>query len=285
MNARDPLENKPRHQKEWAETANLPRNKRTLKRPMYFGCNSYVDYEIGRVLDAVEKHTSAALVIFTSDHGTPLLSHGLGSKGPAMYDETTRIPFIVRWKGHAPENSVCEHPVSHINIVPTLLDAAGIGIPPFLEGQSIMSTLHNPDETSNDFVFMEFMRYEVDHDSWGGFQPIRCAFDGRHKLVVNLHYTDELYDLESDPQEMNNLISSPEYSAARDFLHDRMLEWMDKTRDPFRGPIWERRPWKKKRIMGWRGSGQTRPRPDDGYEPRVLLYTTGLPVEKWEYGR
>jgi len=284
-NVQDPLTDKPQHQREWAEAVHLPRHKKPLKRPVYFGCNSYVDYEIGRVLDAVGTYASEALVIFTSDHGTPLLSHGLSSKGPAMYDETTRIPFIVRWKGHIPEDSVCRHPVSHINIVPTLLDAAGLETPPFLEGPSITPTLHNPQEKPNDFVFMEFMRYEVDHDAWGGLQPIRCVFDGRHKLVINLHYTDELYDLADDPQEMNNLIDSTEYSATRDALHDKILEWMDKTRDPFRGPIWERRPWKKKLLMDWRGSGKTRPRPDDGYEPRVLLYITGLPAEKWEYDR
>jgi len=112
---------------------------------------------------------------------------------------------------------------------------------------------------------------------------IRCVFDGRYKLVINLHYTDELYDLEEDPQEMRNLINSPKHAEIRDRLHDKLLEFMDKTRDVFRGPIWERRPWRKERRMGWNGSGKTRPRPDDGYEPRVLLYETGLPVEKWEY--
>ena len=284
-NVRDPLTNKPQHQREWAESANLPRDKGTLKDPMYFGCNSYVDYEIRRALDAVDTYASDALIVFTSDHGTPLLSHGLSSKGPAMYDETTRIPLIVRWKGHIPENRVCTHPVSHINIVPTLLDVAGLEIPPFIEGHSIRPTFLNPEKQPNRFVFMEFSRYEVNHDGWGGFQPIRCVFDGRHKLVINLHYTDELYDLLNDPQEMNNLIDSSEYSEVRNFLHNKILEWMDKTRDPFRGPVWERRPWKKHRLMGWGGSGKTRPRPDDGYEPRVLLYSTGLPVEKWEYDR
>jgi len=284
-NVRDPLTNKPQHQREWSEFANLPREKRTLRSPMYFGCNSYVDYEIGRVLDAANMHAPDALVIFTSDHGTPLHSHGLSSKGPAMYDETTRIPFIARWKGHVREDKVCAYPVSHINIVPTLLDVAGLEIPPFLEGQSILPTFLDPEEKPNDFVFMEFSRYEVNHDEWGGFQPIRCIFEGTYKLVINLHYTDELYDLKRDPQEMTNLIDSSEYSETRDVLHDRTLEWMNKTRDPFRGPIWERRPWREKRLMGWNGSGKTRPRPDDRYEPRVLLYGTGLPVEKWEYDR
>ena len=130
-------------------------------------------------------------------------------------------------------------------------------------------------------MFVEFNRYEVDHDGWGGFQPIRCAIDGRYKLVINLHYTDELYDLETDPQELTNLIADESVSDIRDALLDRILTWMNKTRDPFRGPIWERRAWNTKRRMRWGGS--TRPRPDDGYEPRVLLYETGFPVERWEY--
>ncbi|RJS67631.1 DUF4976 domain-containing protein [Candidatus Bathyarchaeota archaeon] len=282
-NVRDPLVDKPEHQREWAEYAGLPRDAKTLKNPMYFGCNSFVDYEIGRVLEAVEEYAPESLVIFTSDHGTPLLSHGLSSKGPAMYDETTRIPFIVKWEGHVPEGEVCKYPVSHINIVPTILEVAGLEVPPFIEGRSILRTLLNPEVKPNDYIFMEFTRYEVNHDGWGGFQPIRCVFDGRYKLVINLHYTDELYDLEEDPQEMRNLINSPKHAEIRDRLHDKLLEFMDKTRDVFRGPIWERRPWRKERRMGWNGSGKTRPRPDDGYEPRVLLYETGLPVEKWEY--
>ncbi|MFC1582335.1 sulfatase-like hydrolase/transferase, partial [Planctomycetota bacterium] len=98
--AHDSLEDKPAHQRDWAQP--LPADQDTIKNPMYFGCNSFVDDEIGRVLNAAEKHAPEALVIYTSDHGTPLKAHGLGSKGPAMYDDTTRVPFIVKWQGRAP---------------------------------------------------------------------------------------------------------------------------------------------------------------------------------------
>jgi len=280
-NVADTLENKPEHQQEWATAAGLPKDKKSLNRRMYFGCNSFVDYEIGRVIGAIDQHTPDALVIYTSDHGTPLLSHGFPSKGPAMYDETTRIPFIVRWLGKTPQNTVCPHPVSHIDIVPTILDAMGLDHPDFLEGGSMLKTFIDPKKRPNDAIFMEFHRYEIDHDGWGGFQPIRCAFDGRYKLVINLHYTDELYDLENDPEEMTNLINSEEHATIRDGLHDEILEWMNRTRDPFRGAIWERRPWKKELKQRW--GGPTRPRPDDGYEPRVLLYETGLEIEKYVY--
>ena len=277
--ASDPLTDKPPHIREWAESAKLPKGRKTLKRPMYFGCNAFVDYEIGRVIDAIDRHLPDALVIYTSDHGTPLLSHLLPTKGPAMYEETTRMPFIVRWPDRTPPGSVNPNPVSHIDAVPTILETFGLDRPPFLEGKTMLDAFQDPAAHPNDIVFMEFHRYEVDHDSWGGFQPIRCACDGRFKLVINLLSTDEFYDLQQDPQEMTNLIESRTHTGARDRLHTAILEWMNRTRDPFRGPYWERRPWQPKRTLHW--SGHTRPRPDDGYERRVLDYVTGLEVDEF----
>lgn len=279
-NAFDTLEDKPEHIREWAACGKRPQGK-TINRAMLFACNAFVDHEIGRVVDAIDSHAPDALVIYTADHGTPLFSHGLNSKGPAMFQETTNVPFVVRWPGQAPAGAANASPVSHIDVVPTMLDAAGLEKVDFLEGHSMLHVFQDPSRQANDTVFIEFNRYEIDHDGWGGFQPIRCAFDGRYKLVVNLHYTDELYDLQEDPGEMRNLIESPEHAAVRDALHDRIIDWMNRTRDPFRGIVWDRRPWKKDRRLRWNGS--TRPRPDDGYEPRMLLYETGLPIEKYEY--
>lgn len=278
-NASDTLEAKPPHVREWAEDADLPRGEKVLHRPMYFACNAFVDYEIGRVLDAVDRHIPDAAVIYTSDHGTPLLSHGLPTKGPAMFEETTRIPFIVRWLGQTPAGVANPNPLSHIDVVPTILDTFGLDQPPFLEGKTVLDAFKDPGVRPSDTVFLEFHRYEVDHDGWGGFQPIRCAFDGRYKLAVNLLSTDELYDLDEDPQEMKNLIASDAHADVRDRLHAAILDWMNRTRDPFRGPVWERRPWQQNRRLRW--GGPTRLRPDDGYERRVMDYGTGLEVTEF----
>jgi uncharacterized sulfatase len=139
--------------------------------------------------------------------------------------------------------------------------------------------LPNPESAGPREAFVEFNRYEVDHDGWGGFQPIRCVVDGNYKLVINLLSSDELYNIKDDPEEMTNLISSPKSAEIRDRLHDSILDWMDRTRDPFRGICWERRPWRTERKRRW--NGPTRPRPDDGYKPRVLSYETGKPVENY----
>lgn len=277
-NVWDVLENKPDHQKAWAGKA-LEQNRDEIKiKPQYFlGSNSYIDYEIGRVLEAIEKHCPDALIIYTSDHGDFLHSHCLFAKGPAMYDEICRIPFIAKWPGVINEGTVNENPVSHINIVPTILEAAGIPVPKIVEGKSIVDTFKNQETNVNKEVFVEFGRYEVDHDNFGGFQPLRSVFDGRYKLIINLLSQDELYDIKNDPEEMINLIDSEEHSEVRDELHNKLLDWMNETRDPFRGYYWERRPWRKNaRPESWDYTNMTRQREHEEYEPRQLDYGTGL---------
>ena len=243
----------------------------------FLGCNSFVDYEIGRVIEAIDQYAPNALVIYTSDHGDMLASHSINNKGPAMYDEITRIPWIVRWPGKSPAGRVCCHPISHIDLVPTIMDALGLKIPKTLEGSSMLKTLRNPEIATNDTVFIEFGRYEVDHDAFGGFQPIRAAFNGRFKLVINLLTTDELYDQDEDPEEMVNLIDSESHTDIRDHLHDEILAWMNASRDPFRGYYWERRPWRvDARPATWSYTGMTRQRESEESEPRQLNYLTGL---------
>ncbi|MFW6255633.1 MAG: sulfatase-like hydrolase/transferase [Candidatus Sumerlaeota bacterium] len=282
-NVYDTLEDKPEHIRVWAETDHGNQNPEELeiRRPDYFGCNSFVDMEIGRVMEAVDAHASDALVIYTSDHGDALHSHGIGNKGPTVFEEVTNIPFLVRWPGQAPVGAFCEHPVSHIDVVPTILDALGQPIPKLLEGRSMTSQLRDPSVRVNDEIFIEFGRYEIDHDGFGGYQPMRACFDGRYKLAINLMTSDELYDIQEDPHEMQNLINSPDHAEIRNRLHDRIIDWMNETRDPFRGYYWERRPWRKDaRPASWGYTRMTRQREHEEYEPRQLDYDTGLPMKE-----
>ena len=140
----------------------------------------------------------------------------------------------------------------------------------------MLPVIRDPKIAPRKEVFIEFGRYEVDHDGFGGFQSIRCVCDGRYKLAVNLMVTDELYDLETDPGELNNLIDSQEHAAIRNDLHDRLLNWMNTSRDPFRGYYWGRRAWRPDFPETWENAGMTRQRENDGYLPRELDYDTGL---------
>lgn len=277
-NAKDDLRGKPDHHRVWAEvTGECTEEAMQALAQQYLGCNSFVDSEIGRVLQAIDETAPDALVIYTSDHGDALFSHRIRNKGPAMYDEITRIPLLVRWPGVSPAGTVCPHSFSQIDIVPTILEAAGLPVPKVLEGGSSLSVFSDPLSSQDRTVFIEFGRYEVDHDGFGGFQPVRAAVNARSKLVINLLTTDELYDLEIDPGELTNLIESPDHATIRDALHDELLDWMDRSRDPFRAYYWARRPWRVDAPAAhWSFTGMTRQRENEEYEPRQLDYDTGL---------
>ena len=278
-NMDDDLSRKPPHQQAWAayfaQTGRRYVDAQTLA---MYRCNSFIDGEIGRVISKIRAVSPDALILFTSDHGDALGAHRISGKGPVAYDEVARIPLIISGGGAA--GLVYPHPVSHIDLVPTILDSMGLDIPVTLPGKSLLSTAAGSSAPVNDAVYIEFGRYEIDHDGFGGFQPMRSIFDGRYKLTVNLLSTDELYDLYSDPDEMENLISAPETAAVRDALHDRLLDHMNRTRDPFRGWYWERRPWRSDaRPATWSYTGWTRQREPEPGEQRQYDYDTGLPMQ------
>ena len=278
-NEDDDFSKKPIHQQVWSEYIQGHYNySREEFFQLFFGVNAFIDDEIGRVAKAAEAHTPDAMIIYTSDHGEMMWSHGLAKKGPAMYEEITNIPFIIRAPGLAPVNVSIDKIASHIDITPTILDFFGVEIPPLLSGKSLLPALKKPDTYQRDVIFMEFGRFEIDHDGYTGFQPIRCAFDGRFKLSVNLLDSDELYDLHNDPGETHNLINSEETAEIRDGLHDRILGWMNETRDPFRGYPWAIRSWRKTSpAPSFQNDGYTRQREEsEMYESRQLDYTTGL---------
>ena len=279
-NVYDTLENKPEHQKVWAGSSNQRSKPVTIKAPAYFGCNHFVDSEIGRVTASVREKAPDALMIYTSDHGDFLSSHGLTGKGPAAYEEIAHIPLIISGPGIQAGSSDAA-PISHIDLPPTLFAAMGLPVPAIFSGRNLWPELTSVNPRQSEPIFIEFGRYEVDHDGFGGFQPMRAGYDGRYKLVINLLWTDELYDLEKDPGECRNLINDKKTASIRDQLHDAILGYMNQTRDPFRGYMWERRPWREDaRPASWDYTLMTRQREDEDFECRQLDYATGLPMKK-----
>ncbi len=301
----DTLEGKPHYQKLWAgESLYEDKSALQLKPQLFLGCNSYVDYEIGRVLDKVREVLPDAMVIFTSDHGDALAAHSLSAKGPSVYEEICHIPLIIKGGAYMPTVSsgsadassrgvTYDHVASHIDLLPTILDYFTVPAPPVLEGQSMRPILENPENhVLQDTVFMEFHRYEIDHDGFGGLQFMRAAISDHAKLALHLlEDTDELYDTEKDPYEMENLITHPAYESKRNQLYVAIIEWMNNTRDPYRGYQWQSRPWTTPSSQvtvqpNWECDGYTRQRPNALGEIRQLDYDTGLEItEQVRYKR
>ena len=120
--------------------------------------------------------------------------------------------------------------------------------------------LKDPGIEIRDDVFIEWGRYEVDHDGFGAFQPIRCVCNGRYKLVINLMTTDEFYDLETDPGELTNLIDSaphcldPQRSSRPSYPLDERIA-RPHSAVTTRG----RRPWRPSFRETWANAGMTPP--------------------------
>ena len=292
-NLYDKLEDKPLLQKLWAGQ-NLHENKDELKisPQLFLGCNSFVDYEIGRVLEAVKKYAPDAMVIYASDHGDALRSHSLTAKGPSVYEEIAHVPLIIKGGAYceAPKNTSYKSVTSLIDITPTILDYFDCYIPPVIQGKPMRPIIENPanfdnscdEKTFRDTVFLEFHRYEIDHDGFGGIQFMRACVTDTHKMSVNLlDEVDELYDSVKDKAEMKNLINDPSYSTIRKDLHKRILDFMNDTRDPYRGYQWKVRPWNKDTEKpDWEVDYCTRQRPAGKGELIQLDYDTGLEIKE-----
>ncbi|EKV56825.1 sulfatase-like hydrolase/transferase [Brachyspira hampsonii] len=275
----DNLENKPFMQRLWAGEALHQKadeiNKPSKQLALFLGCNSFADYEIGRVIDKVNEIASDAMIIFTSDHGDMLGAHKLQMKNACAYKEIANIPLIIKYKE---KGKTVSYPASHIDLAPTILDYMNVKIPKAFEGKSMLKQIEDSNVRINDEVFLEFTRYEVDHDGFGGLQMMRAVVDDRYKLVINLLDSDEFYDLEKDPYEVNNLINDENYKEVRNKLHDKLLDNMNRTRDLYRGYQWAARSWRKDKVPNWNNDGYTRQRENEENEPRQLDYDTGLPM-------
>ncbi len=284
-NVYDSLDNKPELQKIWSgKTLEQERKNVVIKNQLYFGCQSFIDSEIGRVLQAVEKNCPGAMVVYTSDHGDALMSHRIYAKGPCVYDEIAKVPLIIKGGSLAktPANVVNDTPISHINLAPTIMEYMSLPVPKLMEGKSVLEALQT-NGRMDDYAFLEFSRYEIDHDGFGGFQPMRAVTDGAYKLSIYLlDQTDEFYDTQEDPDELHNLINDERYTEVKEKLHDLILENMNKTRDPFRGYQWAIRPWRspeRSKKASWDNDLYTRQRENEEYEPRQLDYGTGLEMK------
>ena len=281
---KDRLENKPRLEKLWASGREKEDKENINISPSgLLGCNSYADYELGRVIDKINECAKDAMIVYTSDHGDALGSHSLNIKGPSVYDAVAKIPLIIKGGAYmpTPRGEVYSHVASHVDLVPTFLDYYGLKIPPYLSGMTMRNAIENPRETQyRKWAMVEFHRYEVDHDGFGGLQMMRGLVGDRYKLCEFLLDKDEFFDDVTDPYELENLIEDEEYRSIRDEMHEALMKEMNDTRDPFRGYQWRYRYWCPEDKSDWECDGYTRQRPAGIGEIKQLDYETGLEIKE-----
>jgi arylsulfatase A-like enzyme len=196
---------------------------------VYYGMVSFMDQQIGRVLDAVDRLGIAedTLVVFTSDHGHFLGQHGLIAKGAFHYEDLIRVPMIVRYPGRVPASVTNASLQALIDLAPTFLTAAGIDVPGLMQGIDQLAVWCGRVEKARDHVIVE-----------NRHQPtavhLRTYIDERYKITVYRdHDYGELFDLEIDPGEHHNRWDDPSYSEIKCELLHRFLN-AELKREPTR---------------------------------------------------
>lgn len=194
----------------------------------YYGEISLIDAQIGRVLDHLERAGLAedTVTLFFSDHGDTMGAHKIWNKDYTMYDEIYRVPFIVRWPGETPPGSRCDAYVHHVlDLMPTLLEMAGLQPPEDVHGQSLLPLLRGRQQGRLREAFCQF------HGSHMGLYTMRMLQSDRYKYVLHTNDIDELYDHDSDPHELHNVADDPAYAADLQILKERMIDCMAQTDD------------------------------------------------------
>jgi len=194
-----------------------------LKR--YLRCVKGIDDNLGKVLAYLDESGLAenTIVVYTSDQGFFLGEHGLYDKR-FIYEESLRVPLLVRWPGAVEPSSVHDELVLNLDFAPTLLDMAGQAVPDDMQGRSLVPLLRG--ESVADWREAIYYRYYFSHFD----TPAHTGLRTRNMKLIHFEDLDhwELYDLEKDPSEMNNLVEHPEYRERFTSLQAR-LEQLQKA--------------------------------------------------------
>ena len=189
-----------------------------LRIALYYASLAQTDDCIGKVLQALHNLglDDDTIVLYTADHGEMLGSHGLWQKN-LFYDPSAGVPLIVRAPGVTPQDAACETPVSLVQVFPTLTDLCGVPAPAGLDGSSFADALRNPQERRDVEIFAE-----LDLPGRRAGYMIRA---GDFKYCYYVNDMPELYDLQSDPDEMKNLALLPQYKNKAQEMQNRLFAW------------------------------------------------------------
>jgi len=207
--------------------ADTPRSRREYRGYMALCTN--LDGNFGRLLDKLDELDLAAdtLVVYTSDHGDILRSHGIQDWHKSRPEHVSaRVPLILRWPGRLPSRA-SETLVGTLDLMPTLLGLLGISAPATCQGDDLSAgVLAGRDEPREEGVPLFF---------WGEGSDWRGVYTRRHTYAFEppggTRGINVLYDRRDDPDELENLFARPAHRGLRDQLHTLTLRWMARFGD------------------------------------------------------
>jgi len=177
----------------------------------YYACVSFVDAQVGRMLDALDRLqlSDRTIVVFWSDHGYHLGEHNGIWQKRTLFEQGARSPLIIRNPSSKGNGQPCRRVVEFVDVYPTLTELAGIPTPSAVEGRSLGPLLENPIKEWNGLAITQILRPADDR--------LRTPVMGRSIRTERWRYSDwaegksgiELYDHFADPMEFENLALNP----------------------------------------------------------------------------
>lgn len=187
-----------------------------------------VDESIGTVINLLKEkgELESTLVIYMGDNGFMFGEHGLIDKRHA-YEPSMKVPMLVHCPELIPAGTKMDQVISNIDIGPTLLDIAGLEAPANMDGKSFLPLMEGKKTEWRDYLLYEYY-WERNYPHTPTVHALRSD---RYKYIhyYGLWDTDELYDMQNDPDEMVNLVDSPEHHAIVTEMNTRMFDILEET--------------------------------------------------------
>ena len=189
-----------------------------------------VDDGVGEVLDYLKENDleENTIVVYTSDQGFYLGEHGWFDKR-FMYEESFRTPMVMKFPKEIKPGTVVNNLVQNIDFAPTFLDYAGIEIPKDIQGESLRKLVKGEAKEWRDAIYYTYYEFPGEHHV-NRHYGVRTD---RYKLIHFYYDIDEweLYDLEKDPSEMENVYNDSEYVSVREDMHKQLTKMRKKYGD------------------------------------------------------
>ncbi|HUT30390.1 MAG TPA: sulfatase-like hydrolase/transferase [Sedimentisphaerales bacterium] len=234
--------------REMEKAASIKEKSETFKesihelRKGYYASIAFLDEEMGKVLKFLDKEglTEKTLVIFVSDHGDMLWDRGLFTKGAFFYDASVRVPLLMRLPGRIPAGTRVKEPVQLLDIAATVLARAGFSTKQLKETMPDSMDLVSLIQQGRDYDnYRDYAVCMYRNTGYGPGQkyfdpPIHATMFRDEGFKLNVYHGSpdgsgvegELYDMQNDPQETNNLWSDPRYTEVKTRLMGRLVDWM-----------------------------------------------------------
>ena len=201
----------------------------------YLACTAFLDDQVGKILEALDAggYWDNTIVVLTGDNGYHVGEKDLIQKWH-LWNESTRVPLFIHVPNGTGNGLTCDHPVSHIDIYPTLVDLCGLpakpnkgrsGMP--LDGVSLRPLLQQPDREKWNGRSVALMAVRDDKEI-----PNFSVVSRRYRYTLCGNGEEELYDHENDPNEWTNLAGMPDYAKIKEQLRQELLGILRATRIP-----------------------------------------------------